>query len=71
MYKQVELKKENTFMITWIECSKDFKINDFISFKDQPNVFRKVINIFEPVMERTDIKREWNAGGLDKRNRIT
>ena len=69
-YQQIETEKNGIHEIFWLECSKAFKKGDLVRVKGQDD-FRTIVEIFPKTLVKGEIKREWNAGGLDQRNRIT
>lgn len=70
MYKQIKLKKDNVYQVCWMELKKPFKIGDFIRPKNDSN-FWEVIKVWDTLLEKNEINQDWDAGGLNEKNRIT
>ncbi len=63
IYKQALLRSGITYMMTWIDMSKQFDVGSCISLKGD-NTRWIVERLYDVTKERGDINRDWHVGGL-------
>ncbi|MCK5021599.1 MAG: hypothetical protein KAS32_31615 [Candidatus Peribacteraceae bacterium] len=68
--KQLRLRNGNIETVTWVDTEKKCTAGDRIRLKGDDRLW-DVTKEYMTLLEKSSIHREWNAGGLDQRNRIT
>ena len=61
--RQVELKQDNKYKVCWVDNIKPRHKGCKMTLKDCEG-FWDILNVFEPVKEKSEINRNWKVGGL-------
>jgi hypothetical protein len=61
--KQIEVSKKNIKRIVWTDEDVLLKKGNIIRFKNE-NDFWNIDNVYEPSMNKGEIKHGWHVGGL-------
>lgn len=63
--QQITTKYNDTLETHWVNCDFNLKIGDFVKFKDlKDNKLYEVIEIYDRIVEKKEINRVWDVGGL-------
>ncbi len=61
--KQVELSKGNVRRVCWVDDGNDVKGGQWIRLVHEDE-FYKVDKVYDRQVDKQDIRRSWNVGGL-------
>lgn len=61
--RQIECSHNNTKKITWTDEHELLKVGNYVSFKGEEGEW-KIDYVFDPSLEKSEIKRCWHVGGL-------
>jgi hypothetical protein len=61
--RQVKLRRYDQEQIVWVDRDDEIEVGSIISLKGEKEKW-KVIEIYEPDLDKQEINRNWKVGGL-------